>query len=600
MPIAMGGAMNKRTDNPDTMPLDLGGQVQSTSNRISFVFYLRGDAKAVTLLPGDSYVAGRSTPSEIELDDPSVSREHARISIAEDGTIEVIDLDSMNGTFVNGERVERATLGAGDQLALGAVLVGIHRLAPGAKRLRGLESHDTFFAHLKDEVERARQFDRPLAVLLARVPTHVDEVVSAVVPRLRRVDRAARYANDIIEILLPEMGPAEVEAFARSLVDETGLPLSVGFATVPAGGRNGDELLGRAREALADKGPSVRSGNRDAAAKVARSGEPLVLNAKMRALYDTVSRAARSTIPVLIRGETGTGKELVARALHDRSSRSAGEIIFVNCGALPAQLIEATLFGAEKGAYTGANAQRVGVFEAASGGTVFLDEIGELPLEAQATLLRVLETGRITRVGATREINVDVRIVAATHRNLDEMVEDGAFRQDLLFRLNAMTLEVPPLRDRTDEILPLARRFLEEAGSDLELADDAIEFLESYRWPGNIRELKNALQRAMIVASGGVVTALDLPDRVRKSSAAPVAPAGEETGLNRIPDALPDYRSQERAAQRRILLAALEATSGNQSEAARKLQMPLRTFVHKMKSLGIKRDSAGYVVDDAE
>jgi DNA-binding NtrC family response regulator len=590
--------MVERPNISDTVPLSKGEGADASTPRISFVFYPRGAAKAVTISPGDSYVAGRSPPSEIELDDPSVSREHTRIRVLEDVSVEVEDLGSMNGTFVNGSRVEKARISAGDELRLGAVFVGVHLLEPGAKRLRGLESHDTFSSRFKEEIERARQFNRPLSILLIRAPVHVDELVSQLAPKLRRMDRSARYSDDIIEVMLPEMGPSGALAFAEALVKDTGLALGIGIATLPGGGRSAEELLSRARAAMPTKKVGIRSGDTEAARILANPEDALVINQQMQALYNTAGRAARSTLPVLVCGETGTGKEIVAREVHQRSPRAAKGFICVNCGALPSQLVESTLFGAEKGAFTGADVQRAGVFEAGSGGTVFLDEIGELPLAAQAALLRVLETGQITRVGGTEEIEVDVRIVAATHRDLEEMVEDGAFRKDLLFRLNAMTFQIPPLRERNDEILPLAHRFLREADRDLTFTSQAEELLHAYPWPGNIRELKNAVERAVVVTTEAAIGPFDLPDRVQRSGGSRHTPVlgGEMTHPDPAPSG--DYRSQERDAQRKIILNALQAAGGNQSESARRLQMPLRTFVHKMKKLGIRRGDTGFIVTD--
>jgi DNA-binding NtrC family response regulator len=590
--------MSKRSDVSNTMPLDVGGEsARPTHERVSLVFYLRDGAEAVTLSRGDELVVGRSDGADLRLPDGSVSGVHARLSVLESGAVQVEDLDSRNGTLINGERVQRAQVRPGDQLALGAVIVGVHRLEPGSKRLKGLESHDKFLAQLANEVDRAQHYGASLAVILARAPSHVDELVAGVLGKLRKVDRAALYSDETLEILLPSFGTHEAEGFARELLEQT-KELAVGVATFPRGGRNADELLARARDALVEDGPGIRSGDREAARAAAGAGEPLVLHEKMRKLYDTVTRASQSTIPVLVHGETGTGKELVARELHGRGPRASGELVCVNCGAIPGSLIESTLFGAEKGAFTGADAKKTGVFEVASGGTVFLDEIGELPAPAQAALLRVLENGRITRVGGTKEVDVDVRIVAATHRDLDEMVDEGTFRRDLLFRLNALTLDVPPLRERRSEIDALAMRFLEETGAGLEIGDDAREALLSYGWPGNVRELKNAIERAVVVASGSTIALDDFPARIRAGKKAPAKdPFPDTTESYEVEDERP-WKERERAWQRSEFLRVLKETDGNQTEAAKRLVMPLRTFVHKLKTLGIKRKSGDYEVEE--
>jgi two-component system, NtrC family, response regulator AtoC len=287
-------------------------------------------------------------------------------------------------------------------------------------------------------------------------------------------------------------------------------------------------------------------------------------------------------LPVVIHGETGTGKELVARAIHQQSGRR-GALRSVNCAALPATLLEATLFGHEKGAFTGADRARDGVFEQANGGTVFLDEIGELAPAAQAALLRVLEAKTITRVGGDRDLEVDVRIVAATHRDLESMCEAGTFRWDLLYRLNAVTVQLPPLRERPGDILPLAESFLREAARDNNRAVRSIDAtaaaaMRRHRWPGNVRELRNVIERAVVIARSEVVTIEDLPPRLReterKSSVPPV-----DGGL----------KEQMRAYEIQLIVDALKKYGGNQTEVARALQMPVRTLAHKMQTYGIKK-----------
>jgi two-component system response regulator AtoC len=271
--------------------------------------------------------------------------------------------------------------------------------------------------------------------------------------------------------------------------------------------------------------------------------------------------------------------------------------VCVNCGAIPESLITSTLFGAEKGAFTGADQKKLGIFESADKGTVFLDEIGELPESAQSALLRVLEIGKVTRVGGTREIPVDVRIVAATHRDLEEMVEEGQFREDLLYRLNALTLRVPPLRERPADITALTERFLAGVGG-LHIGEDAMAALRAYSWPGNVRELRNAIERAAVLARGPTITFPDLPDRVR-GGALP-ASAKRDGGGAASPNVAPraPFKVQLRLEERRILLDALQRADGVQKDAAELLSMPLRTFVYKLKQLGIRRKRSGYEIDD--
>ena len=337
------------------------------------------------------------------------------------------------------------------------------------------------------------------------------------------------------------------------------------------------------------------------------TGDVVAVSDAFKATVKMARRIARGVIPVLLHGETGSGKEVVARFIHDAGPRKDEPMVAVNCAAIPSQLVESTLFGHERGAFTGATNARPGVFEAAHGGTVLLDEIGELPAAAQAALLRVLETKRVTRVGATNEIAVDVRILAASHRDLAALSERGEFREDLFYRLNAVTLDVPPLRERRDDILPLAEHFLADAidvnkSTVRGMAPEARRALEAYDWPGNIRELRNAIHRAVVIAEHDVIGPGDLPRTLRPpTSDAGVAAAETAPEDEREPDeAAPrrrlrregeSYRACVERLEKRILTNALTDAGGNQSEAARRLDLPRRTLVHKLKALGVKRDA---------
>ncbi|MEE2941010.1 MAG: sigma-54 dependent transcriptional regulator [Planctomycetota bacterium] len=240
-------------------------------------------------------------------------------------------------------------------------------------------------------------------------------------------------------------------------------------------------------------------------------------SAAMEEVYDLIERVAPSDVPVLVQGETGTGKELVARALHEHGPRKGACLMAENCAAVPENLLESELFGHRKGAFTGANQDREGHFVAADGGTVFLDEIGDMPLPMQAKLLRVLQDGEIRPVGSNASRRVDVRIVAATHRDLVEAAKDGSFREDLLFRLNVITIHLPPLRERTGDVERLVRgllpRIAEEVGREARITDAALTVLAAWGWPGNVRELENELRRA-VALSDGVIDVADLSPRI--------------------------------------------------------------------------------------
>jgi two-component system response regulator AtoC len=311
----------------------------------------------------------------------------------------------------------------------------------------------------------------------------------------------------------------------------------------------------------------------------------------MITLYELASRAARTTLPVLILGETGSGKELVARAVHTGSERAGLPFKPLNCATIPSQLTESVLFGHERGAFTGAERQVAGIFEQAKGGTVLLDEIGELPPQAQAALLRVLEQQRLVRVGGTVEVGVDVRVIAATHRDLSAMAATGAFREDLLYRLDAFRLTVPPLRERREEILPLAELFLKRASTDWgaearRFSHEASVALGTYGWPGNVRQLKNVVERAVSVSTGETIEQSNLPEHVLLVSHTAEGPPSRP-GFISLPDRV-------RMLEIGLIRDALAVARGNQAEAARLLGVPRRTLANKVQSysLSIRADGS--------
>ncbi len=292
----------------------------------------------------------------------------------------------------------------------------------------------------------------------------------------------------------------------------------------------------------------------------------------MAKVRDLLSKVAPTNSTVLILGETGTGKELAARAVHDQSARAERPYVAINCGALPENLIESELFGHRKGAFTGADEHRTGLFEVADGGTIFLDEIGELPKSMQAKLLRVLESGDIRRVGDNEAFKVDVRVVCATHRNLTEMVEEGEFREDLMYRINTFEVHLPPLRDRLDDIAPLAnhlfRRFRSDARPDENMfTDEAIATLQSHTWPGNVRELSNVVEHATILCSSGKIAPEHLPQRFGARTA--------NLRLNTGPLTLREIELQ-------AIHEALERNDGNKPTAAEELGVSVKTLYNKL------------------
>jgi DNA-binding NtrC family response regulator len=303
-------------------------------------------------------------------------------------------------------------------------------------------------------------------------------------------------------------------------------------------------------------------------------------------IFKSIGKVARTDVGVLLLGESGTGKEIVARTIHENSVRSRRPFIIVNCAALPPDLLESELFGHERGAFTGAINQKIGKFEAAEGGTVFLDEIGELPLALQPKLLRVLQEHAFERIGGTVSIHADVRIVAATNRSLEEDVEEKSFRADLFYRLNAFTIQLPPLRERRSDILPLAEYFLERYANRNHvvmpgLTEDAILCLQQYSYPGNVRELEHLMERASVQAGGRAITADQIQGHLLSATSSKDTQTKTEQMLS-----LPFHESVAQW-ERYLIERALELSNGNKSDAARRLGIHRRLLYEKLQHFGM-------------
>ncbi|MEW6734397.1 MAG: sigma-54 dependent transcriptional regulator [Acidobacteriota bacterium] len=303
---------------------------------------------------------------------------------------------------------------------------------------------------------------------------------------------------------------------------------------------------------------------------------------RMRELYDVVERVARTDVTVLLLGESGTGKELVAKGIHHNSVRRDRSFITINCGAIPGQLLESELFGHRKGAFTGAIYDKRGLFEEAHGGTVFLDEIGELPLNLQVKLLRVLQEGEFLRIGDNTARHVDVRVVAATNRNLAKMIEDGSFREDLYFRLNIVPIKLPPLRERKEDIPLLTNYFIEDAAKrynrpKVQLTSEVYSYFHQYPWPGNVRELQNTIERLVVLARNEIISGDDLPQEIKqiRSSAGSIAIVLPEDGI--------DLEEIEKE----IIRQALEKHMGNQTRTAKYLNITRNTLIYRMQKFNL-------------
>ncbi len=314
----------------------------------------------------------------------------------------------------------------------------------------------------------------------------------------------------------------------------------------------------------------------------------------MRRVFDLTQSIARARTTVLVTGESGTGKERIARAIHDASDRRDKPFLVINCGAMPETLIEAELFGHEKGAFTGAVASRPGLFRDADGGTVFLDEVGELALATQVKLLRVLQERKVRSIGASAEVSVDVRVVAATNRNVEDEVKTGRFRQDLYYRLNVIRVTVPPLRDRREDIRPLADHFLRqwsaEQGKDINvISPDALRALEAYAFPGNVRELENVIERAVALAKGPTIGLGDLPPELAGAASQPTP------SLVGLPEEGCNLDEVIGEVERRLVLQALERTGGVRTQAAKLLGVTLRSLRYRLQkhAIGDESDDEG-------
>jgi DNA-binding NtrC family response regulator len=319
-------------------------------------------------------------------------------------------------------------------------------------------------------------------------------------------------------------------------------------------------------------------------------GRMLGSSAAMRRVFEMAERVAPTDATVLILGESGTGKDLLAQEIHARSPRASKPFVAVNCAALPENLIESELFGYEKGAFTGAAQQRKGKFEMASGGTIFLDEIGDMNPVTQAKVLRALENRTIERLGGSRPIEVDVRVISATHRDLPAEISTGRFREDLYYRLRVVTLEVPSLRAHKEDIALLAGAFLEQLGARhsrrARLSREGMELLRRYDWPGNIRELRNALERTLVLASGEEISAEDLPEEIRKGTGA-ITAARDSGGNSFLSEA--DFREAKRKFEIAYLKRKLEEHHWNVSKTAAEVGLHRQSLQEKLRELGIQR-----------
>jgi DNA-binding NtrC family response regulator len=552
-------------------------------------------------------IVGRSGTAgvDVNLDDAKASRRHLRLHISDAGQIDVEDLGSANGTRVRDHKLtpgERVRVLPGEAIAVGALVLMVQPNRSAAARRGQPLAHSEFEGRVEWECARAEATGGTFSV--ARVQASPGGDVDATVTR--PIDVIGRYGPGEYELLFPgltgESARPLAAAFAQRLDGAARRAVRVGIASYPDDGRHAAALLARAGARLA--GPHAAANDTGAVGAVACVEE------SMQRVQALAERAAAGDINVLILGETGVGKEVLARAIHAGSARAARPMVCINCAALSLSLLESELFGHERGAFTGAGQAKPGLLETAPGGTVFLDEVGELPPALQVKLLRVIETREVLRVGGVRPRKIDVRFIAATNRDLEAEVSRDGFRRDLYFRLNGMTLTIPPLRERPRDVPLLARAFVASLARGRRppaLSEPAVAALLAHGWPGNVRELRNAIERALLLCDGPALLPEHLPRPV------PFAPEPSDVPDGRAPAPTPvpsknawgagELRSPRTIAggsgnpprvpsnddERARVLAALAACGGNQSRAARQLGISRKVLIARLDRYGVVR-----------
>jgi transcriptional regulator with GAF, ATPase, and Fis domain len=618
-----------------------------------------GSASSFHLDEGE-HIIGRGQDASVRIEDDSISRKHARLVIAGD-RLTIADLGSMNGTRVRSRPLkarQEVGLEPGESFELGSLMLVLQRRKPLERPRRRVFDHGYFENRVDEEIarraaRRSRAEDSGATVRIdlgaagltlcrLQVDGEIDEgliaeILEAALPPTVIV---AEYAPGQLELMFIEASWDDVEVACEALrrgFDEVGAGIKTGFAIFPRDGRTASSLLSVANGKLTHESELVVSPLAEASAE--RQGE----GGAMDRLKRLVERVADSDISIVIHGETGVGKEVMAREVHRLSPRKDKPFVGLNCAALTETLLESELFGHERGAFSGAVATKPGLFEVADKGTVFLDEIGEMSLAIQAKLLRVLEERTVLRVGGLSPRSIDVRFLAASHKDLEAEVFAGRFRQDLYFRLNGITVEIPPLRERTGEIEGLAAMFIADACRRNKrslvpvVSKEAMALLSRYAWPGNIRELRNIVERAVLLCTGARILPEHLPverlTRHRQHEAGVPAPTNVRLPSQAVQPAPPARpllpREQQRPirgdddddlhtlpAMRRVsrdddaprlarptdslkdavsdlerqrIMDALKACGGNQTRAAEMLGISRRTLVNRLDQYDLPR-----------
>lgn len=537
---------------------------------------------------------------------PSISRQHARVTLSPAG-VTLEDLQSHNGTQVNGERLQRPrALLSGDVVSIGSIHLALYRQSAPPQRT-AIGTAGTIQQRMDEDLARARRFGHSLAIVYLELTSdHVDPPRLALIlgDQLRVIDYAAWRSPRQLVLLLPDLDRDDVREFMHRLLAALGNvdhSARAAYTLFPADGCDREALLSAAQYA-ARRTPAGTLGDVSQAATFYEVGDQriLVADATMARVYDRVFQLADDDLAVLIQGETGAGKELIAAALHHRSLRREGPYVTQNCAGLPEGMVDAALFGHERGAFTDAKEAQPGLFERADGGTLFLDEIGELNLGTQSKLLRVLEDKKSTRIGSKNPPRAyQFRLIAATNRDLRAAVNEGRFRQDLYQRINCATIFLKPLRERASELTLLAEEFLrrecQRRGRPTpRIANSVYAWLHGYSWPGNVRELRNLMMYLAAIGRDSVIELWHLPEHLLEfakerpgslSAALPTSLHSErgpcQPGFLPIAQELHDL-------EKRRMQEALAATGGVINQSARLLQMPERTFYKRMKEYNIE------------
>jgi transcriptional regulator with GAF, ATPase, and Fis domain len=544
-----------------------------------------GEPWATPLAMDATLVIGRGEEADVRLVADSVSRRHAVLRVYAEGfTVE--DLGSSNGTLVRGAPVPpqaAVAVAVGESFLIGEFVLVVRPLRSRAA-VRQIWSAEYFEARMAEQCERAKEDEaQAFSLLCVQVGAKSrTDPAPRIAAEVRASDVLGRLAPNAWAVLLIDQTPGEADEFAhrvRQALSPSVPDVRVSVLTYPRDGSSASALLASAAPRR-DEVPG------------SPVADVLVRSPAMVALYAQIEPVARSNINVLILGETGVGKDVLARHVHERSERRGKPFVRVNCVALAESLLESELFGHEKGAFTGAVQRKPGLLESASGGTVFLDEIGELPQRLQPKLLQALETREITSLGAVKPRSLDVRFIAATNRDLEADALSGLFRGDLYYRLAGFTAAVPPLRDRREDILPLANSFLRAAasagGANARIRDDGAVCLLDYAWPGNVRELRNVIERAFALSEGRSIGPEHLPLEKMRSVVLVRHPKPPPQNEQEAELPVTDLTAEERAERQRIT-DALSECGGNQSLTAELLGISRSTLLNRLNTYRIRR-----------